>query len=208
LPHLEPVDALFGRMFLAPSLFYHSTFQEKNDLIATLGGTGSITCTPEFGLRLGGTVLNDAVRVSQRTVNLPFPRQTWNKPRYVRMAVAFDIGGLHECRLLSCDQIGFTYYGSVASGILKGYVSNGVDSIETGTLATIKIVGEFHVLETRFYPAAKVEFCVDGVKQGELSTYLPTGADIGSLLTLEFLETNVAGGGLFIDIGEVLIVQE
>lgn len=160
------------------NFFFHTDFPSLDGLQWASSGSGNKELKPNYLWLYTSATANSKAEFFKIT-DYPLPTLTWNKARRFRTRVYFrswtnELGefwvslGRHDMNM----RAGFL----VKDGILKGFTRDG----STETTVNLETLGTGSFIETRdlemlFTPGSKAEFYVDGSKQDEITTTLPTG---------------------------------
>lgn len=159
--------------------FFFQTFIESLDGFTQYkSGTGAITLYDYAVYLSTGSSINSKARLYKRC-SIPTPGLTWNKKRelVVRASLTQSAAGNLSCRLWTgydYNKYGFGFLvegnyvlGECAGGSTPSQVV--LETIPTGAYDWGKN------LRAVLTPASKVEFYIDGVRLGELTSNLPSG---------------------------------
>lgn len=161
-----------------PNLFFCTNF-ESLDAISQLTGGGATVTLYHIYLLLDTTQSTTGYCKLYKGVSHSFPSATWDKAYKFRTTVRIlsetdEKGDIYIVRgtVGNYPHLGFF----INDGVLKGISRNG-SAVSTVTLETLGAAAydEERALEVAFTPATKAEFYVDGIKEGEITTNLPSG---------------------------------
>lgn len=175
------VDAPSGGLatrYADKDIFCYTNFESLDGFSTAVTNSGEIAIDESF-LDLYTNTTSGSTAYIFKILNIQIPMGTWDKVRKFRVTAYF---------WSNPDETGLIYIGMgrahngrhvafmVEDGILKGSVHNGtsqskvnLDDWGSGSYADTK------ALEAVFTPASKAEFYIAGVKEGELTTNLPSG---------------------------------
>ena len=129
---------------------------------------------------------------------------TWNKNRILETTLSLNSVSDVEARVFLGGQAFRNHIGfKVENNTLKGSVGNG-DVETTVDLMTISANTKYAV-KAVFTAGSKCEFYVNGVKQGEITTNLPSGlAYISYLITIQIMTYASASKSLYFSYWDVM----
>jgi hypothetical protein len=174
----EPGGGIATR-FADPNIYLCTNFEALDTFDATVSGTGTVTLDNAF-LKLDTGDTQNSYAFIRKLHDIQYPVGTWNKARAFRAIVALT--SLTDNKGTFYISTGSTFTSRhmaflVEDGVLQGSVGNG--SSETKVELADWGAGPYAYVskyEARFTPGSKAEFYIDGYKQGEITTGLPTGS--------------------------------
>lgn len=176
--------------YLFDNIIYFNTFFESVDgTNKFLSGTGEITIDGyNLLLSTGGTV-NSVARCEKQPQDVT--NFTWDKKRRWRVSLYITYTTYQEICCFTGEPTGS--YNGIGFIVINNTVYGRVNRM--GTITEINlgtITSGFHVFEYILIPGVKVEFYIDGVYKGQITTYLPTGSIQANHIFL-FYVRNTAG---------------
>jgi hypothetical protein len=163
---------------LLTNFFFQTFFESLDGFVQYLRYTGAITLYDYAAFFSTGTTINSRARLYKRC-SVPTPGLTWNKKRelVVRASLTQSAAGCLSCRLWTgydYNKYGFGFL--IEANYVMGECAGGtgpsqvvLEEIPAGAYTWSKY------LRAVLTPTSKVEFYIDGVKKGELTSNLPTG---------------------------------
>lgn len=161
-------------------LFYHSFIETLDGLEQYTSDNGAITLD-EQGMMLDSSATSGGYMRIYKYLRFATVPLSWAKVRKIKCrarlrALTNNLGIIEFKTGLSGNQLGFGF--RIVDGVIKGFCYNGAESI-TGVLLNFESgpFDETKTLEAVFTPTERVEFYVNDIKLGQVTTNLPTGAD-------------------------------
>lgn len=190
--------------------FYQTVFESLDGVGQVKTGSSSISVSSS-GLLVstGGTINSEAK--AYKNPQYDFPAFSWAKYRKFKTKAVFSqaSGGNHQSYIWTGDPFNSKGFGlKVAGNKIQGGSGNG----SSLTLTDLEIIpaGAFNIvrlLEAIFTPGSKVEFFIDDIKVGELTTNLPTGTSLATFLYYLAVK-NLAAFTDYIALSKYLFYQE
>lgn len=163
-----------------PNFFFTTRFPTLDTFVSYTDGTGTVTLYEDHLVIYTGTTQNSLAEI-YKEIAYPFPSLTWDKARKFKTKVKFRVDTNNLGEIWVC--LGRWDYNPLIAfklkdGVLKGFCRtvSGEAEVDLETLGA-GAFEETRDLEMVFTPGSKAEFYVDGDKQGEITTYLPSGTD-------------------------------
>jgi len=199
---------LGAEAYVNSNIYFHSFFESLDGWGVSVIGTGSVTHQTTF-VRLQGVTTNDAAFMRFHRIGL-IRTTSWGSNRKFKTKIRMDAVASQRAYVISgyCTysnptpgHFGFyingsTIYGSCANGSAQS-------TVDLGT----SISGNWQLLEAIFTPGNNVEFFIDGVSKGTLSTNLPsTGVYHQSLMMYQIVAD--AAVTSYLDTSECIVLQD
>jgi hypothetical protein len=193
-------NLLFHLQFPAPALpaqiVVDSHFESIDGWDVSVGSPGSVVLDADkVWLSTGGGAGAWAGIVER----MAYPRAplTWSKPRQFKLKARLDVFSDTGSMIYICTgnrgtnrrAFGFRFFNTVIRGFSKNGGAESYVSLVTGITAPYT---RDEVYEAVFTPGSKIDFFIDGVLKGTLTTSLPTGTEDAEYFGNLFVYSSVA----------------
>ncbi len=198
LPHtaLQGSDAYHNN-----SIFWHTFFDSLDGFTVTGTNGGAVTLSASAVILGKDTTSLNGLASLIKTPLYPMTAYTWDKPRKFKARVNIACTDMNHTRavfaignILTPVSTGrhFGFYLDETMGLV-GTVADGTTQATTALMTLVS--GTTYLLEAILTPGGNVEFFVDGVSKGTISTNLPTGTtDSGQVFKVRVSTDGVAAG--------------
>jgi len=169
-----------GSRYEDPNLFYYTNFESLDGLSNLTAGGASVTLYHIYVLLDTSASTTGSAKL-YKGISLAWPAASWDNAFKFRTRARLltDTDECGEAYIIRGTPGEYQHVGFfIEDGVLKGISRDGsaLSTVNLETLATAAFDEERN-LECVFTPGVKVEFYVDGIKLGELTTNLPSGTD-------------------------------
>jgi len=196
-------------------IYYNIPLGSYNDVLTAVSGTGATALDPEgFNFRTGDTSGSEAIMEIQNresgTEDVE-PKLTWDRRKLWKTVAYIETASAQEASIVmgragwggdwTTEHVGFyilndEFHMSVADGATHNH-----------SLATTFAAGTAHRFRAKLIPGDRAIFWIDGTKQGELTSNLPSGTHTkGKFLSGYITNTEAADKGIN-TISEVTYLQ-
>jgi hypothetical protein len=210
-PGADPteVDPAPQSLYDHGGLYWHTLFESLDGFLSGTVGTGVVDLDDiSLGLVTGTTV--DSKAYVRKYPNYPVNTLTWEKNRRFKTKIRVaalagatgDVSWLVTGYVDAYAHIGFkidgtTLYGTVADGTAES-------TLNIQTVAA----GDNLVLEAVLTAGSQVEFFVDGLSKGTLSTNIPSGTAYAAFILYLYVYNDTTAANQGINVSEWRFLQE
>lgn len=182
---------------VSKTLLYIFNFDTLDAVDVTVNGTGTITLDFDRVTLSSGAIAGGSALVG-KSLHYPYGPTTWAKERKLKLRASVHVDADSSPDIKICTGyptavtrgFGFVFTATKIRGLVANNTGQVLVDLVTGLTAPYTTDNTFEAI---FTPGVKVDFYIDGVLKGTITTKLPTGTnDSDQMLFMSVASTDAA----------------